>query len=96
MVIIAFVITIIHSPTRPFFLSRQEDKGETYWQPHWDLNPDNPLQKVLTVLETGALPLCYGAIYMVDRVGFEPTLACSLGMCLCRWTTDLNGAHRRI
>ena len=28
-----------------------------YWQPLWGLNPDNLLQRDITVLETGVLPL---------------------------------------
>ena len=31
-------------------------------QPHWDSNPDHPRQKGITVLETGALPLCNRAV----------------------------------
>ena len=39
----------------------------SYWLPLWDSNPDNLLQRDITVLETGVLPLDEGAIQEVKE-----------------------------
>ena len=39
--------------------------NKIFWLPLWDSNPDNLLQRDITVLETGVLPLDEGAIWKV-------------------------------